>query len=407
MRAAPATPSPHFVTPHLLDGLTLGKIVLIREKLLKAQAAGAKVFRFESGDPNFDCSPHVLEALGAAARAGKTHYIPNAGIPELRAALFEKATRGNRIPLRSPEDVFVTNGAMHALFAVFQCLLDPGDEVLVPDPMWTEVVENIKLARGVPVGVPLTPEREFQYTAEEVGKRVTPRTKVLFLNTPHNPTGAVIPESELLKLLELARAHDLFVVSDEAYEDVVFPPFKHVSIASLEPLRADKIVSVFSFSKSHAMSGLRVGYLTTANDVLHERLQKVLRCSINGVNSLGQWAALAALSGSAGFQARMREEYLERREILVAALESIPGFTPFRSRGSFFVWAKVDPALLSRHGLPDVDALSSALAAAGIGSSPGDAFGHSCEDYIRFSFSCATPMVREGAAALKAFFKIS
>jgi aspartate aminotransferase len=151
---------------HLLDSLSLGKIVLIREQLLKAQASGVIVYRLESGDPNFSLAPHVLTALQTAAAQGKTHYIPNAGIPELRRALWEKVKAKNSIAVPSPENIFVTNGAMHALFVTFQCILNPGDEVIVPDPMWTEVVENIKLARGVPVGVPLRAENDFQYVPQ-------------------------------------------------------------------------------------------------------------------------------------------------------------------------------------------------------------------------------------------------
>ena len=151
------------VTAHPLDQISLGKIVQIRERLLKSQAAGAQVFRLESGDPSFSVAPHILEAIGRAAATGKTHYIPNNGIPELRTALAEKLVRKNGMRGVTADDIFVTNGAMHALYATFGALLTPGDEVIIPDPMWTEVGENIRLAGGVTVGVPLHAGREFEY----------------------------------------------------------------------------------------------------------------------------------------------------------------------------------------------------------------------------------------------------
>lgn len=386
---------------HFLDSLSLGKIVQIRERILKAQAEGKKVFRFESGDPNFSLAPHVTLALKKAADEGKTHYIPNAGIPELRKAIKNKLAQKNGIHLPSTENVFVTNGAMHALFCAFQCLVQAGDEVIVPDPMWTEVVENIKVARGTPVAVPLREESGFQYLPQEIEKRITAKTKAIFLNTPHNPTGAVLPKSTLLEILRMARQNNLWIISDEAYEDVIFAPNTHTSIASLAPDYQHRIVSVFSFSKSHAMSGLRTGYLTATDETLMERLHKIMRCSINGVNSVAQWTAVAAIEGDQSYISGMLAEYKERREIMVEALTGIPGLKPFVPQGSFFVWATLTPALYQRLGVKDADELSNTLAALGMGSSPGDAFGTTCADAIRFSFSCSTQMVREGSAVLR------
>jgi aspartate aminotransferase len=386
---------------HFLDSLSLGKIVQIRERILKAQSEGKKVFRFESGDPNFGLAPHITTALKKAADEGKTHYIPNAGIPELRKAIRSKLANKNHIELPSVENVFVTNGAMHALFCAFQCLLQAGDEVIVPDPMWTEVVENIKVARGTPVAVPLREESGFQYLPAEIEKRITANTKAIFLNTPHNPTGAVLPKSTLLEIIRMAKKHGLWIVSDEAYEDVIFAPHTHISIASLAPEYLHRIISVFSFSKSHAMSGLRTGYLTATDETLMERLHKIMRCSINGVNSIAQWTAVAALEGDQSHIPQMLGEYLQRRDIMIEALTGISGIQPFVPQGSFFIWATLQPSLYQRLGVKDADELSSTLAGLGMGSSPGDAFGATCADAIRFSFSCSTQMVKEGSTLLR------
>lgn len=368
---------------------------------MDAAATGTRVYRFESGDPNFSLAPHVRDAVGAAADAGRTHYIPNNGIPELRAALAHKVRTRNGVAGVTADDVFVTNGAMHALFVTFSCLLRPGDEVIVPDPMWTEVVENVRLAGGVPIGIPLRAEDEFAYRPEAIARAITPRTRAIFINTPHNPTGAVLGEERLRAILDIAREHGLWVISDEAYEDVLFAPATHVSVASLAPDYAERIVSIFSFSKSHAMSGLRTGYIVARDPVLRDRIPKLLRCTINGVNSLAQWAALAAVSGDGEYVRAMGDEYQMRRDLMLEALSGIPGVRPFVPRGTFFLWVELDPALYARLGVSGADELSSMLAARGIGSAPGDAFGESCADAIRFAFSCSTEMVREGSAVLR------
>jgi aspartate aminotransferase len=223
----------------------------------------------------------------------------------------------------------------------------------------------------------------------------------IFLNTPQNPTGAVLSEQTLREIAEIAKRHDLWLVSDEAYEDVIYAPHKHFSIGSLIPDHGEKVISIFSFSKSYAMSGLRTGYIVTKSPLLHDRIPKLLRCTINGVNSLAQWAALAAVTGDQSQLAQMRAEYLERRDTLIAALSSVEGVRPFTPRGAFYVWAELDPAIYQRLGVADAAELSDKLAAIGIGSAPGVAFGQTCDDAIRFAYSCATPMVKEGAEAVR------
>lgn len=390
--------------PHAnpLDAISLGKIVQIREALLRAQAKGARVIRFESGDPSFAAAPHVLEAIAAAGAAGKTHYVPNDGIPELRAALAEKLRTKNGIEGVTPHDVFITNGAMHALYVVFGTLLGPGDEVIIPDPMWTEVAENIRLAGGVPVRVSVEAATEYTYDAGAIGRAVTPATRAIFVNSPHNPTGSVLSRESLEAIVTLARERGLYIVSDEAYEDILFAPHVHHSAAAVAGDWHERVISVFSFSKSHAMSGLRTGYIVTGSPLLKQRIQKLLRCTINGVNSLAQWGALAALTGPQDHLMAMRDEYLTRRDALVGALTGIDGVLPFTPCGAFYVWAELSPNVYERLGVANADALSARLAQNGIGSAPGDAFGEHCTHAIRFAFSCDTAMVREGASLLRA-----
>lgn len=387
--------------PHPLDRISLGKIVQIRERLFEAQARGARVFRLESGDPSFSPPPHVIEALAEAARAGKTHYIPNNGIPELRAALARKVEEKNKIQGVSASDVFVTNGAMHALNILFAALLRPGDEVIVPDPMWYEAVENVKLAGGTPVPIALSRAEGYQYAPEAIEAALTPATVAIFLNTPHNPTGAVIPEEGLRRIVEVARSRGLWIISDEAYEDVVYEPARHTSLARLAPDYGERILSVFSFSKTHAMAGLRTGYVVARSPLLKDRLPKLIRCTINGVNSVTQWGALAAVSGDQSHVEAMRREYRHRRDLLVGALQGIEGVRVFPPQGTFFLWVEMEPSVLQRLGVASTDELAWKLADEGIGSVPGDGFGTSGVNALRLAFSCATEMVEAGAARLR------
>lgn len=381
-----------------LDLISFGKIVQIREKISQQMIKGKKVFRFESGDPDFSVAPHVAEAITKALHDGKTHYISNEGIAELRKALSEKCVTKNNLDV-TPQDIFVTNGAMHALFVVFQCLLTDGDEVIVPEPLWTEIGENIRLAGGVLSKVSLTQENNYSYSLDAIKQKITPRTKAIFVNSPHNPTGALVPEEELRKIAEFAAQSNLYLVSDEAYEDLVFEG-KHFSSASAIP-HYHKTISIFSFSKSHAMTGLRVGYIVTKNTALQTNIQKILRCSVNGINSLAQWGALAAVQGSDEHLKHMLKEYKKRRDIFCDALTGIDGLKIFKPHGAFYLWCTVDFAAFEHLNLRTMTDFSNYLIERGIGNAPGDSFGTNCDTAIRFAFSGSTQMIQEGSIILR------
>lgn len=381
-----------------IESISFGKIVQIREQLLKLQASGKKVYRLESGDPSFSIAPNIMEAMEKALREGKTHYIPNDGIPDLRKALATKLKNQNNI-LCSDQDIFVTNGAMHALYVTFQCLLEEGEEVIVPEPLWTEIGENIRLAGGVLNSVTLRKENNYTYSYDEIAKRINSKTKAIFINSPQNPTGAVQSKNELARIAELAAEHGLWLISDEAYEDLVFEG-EHFSPASAIQ-EYTKTISIYSFSKSHAMSGLRVGYIVSKEKHFQSRLQKLLRCTVNGINSVAQWGALAAVQGNQNHLQYMLAEYKNRRDIMYNALSQISGLIPFKTQGAFYLWCEVDPNLLKQLKFQSVAQLSDLLAENGIGSAPGEAFGATCAHAIRFAFSCETKMVEEGVAALR------
>lgn len=385
---------------HVVDEISLGAIVQVRDRLLEQQRLGRKVLRLESGDPSFDIPPHVREAIEKALRNGHTHYTPSTGILPLREAIFRKVTTENGLSVPDPDHVLVTNGAMHGLYVVFRALLDPGDEVILPDPMWTEVGEHIRLAGGIPRPVRLRPEHDYIWQIEEVEAAITSRTRLIYVNTPHNPTGAVLRREHLQALVELAVRYNLTLVSDEAYEHVLFDGERHISIGSLDGAR-ERTISVFSMSKSYAMSGLRLGYVVVPQALWLERLKKLVRCTINGVNSITQYGAVAALTGPQEATRAMAAEYQKRRDLLYAAVEASPYLRAFKPKGAFYLWAQITPEWPGYRGQRDDWSMTNYLIdRAGIGSTPGTAFGAAGEGHIRFAFSCATEQVEEAARLL-------
>lgn len=386
---------------HILDSISFGAIVAVRDRLLDQQASGRKIYRLESGDPSFDVPAYVREAIVAALENGHTHYTASTGILPLRKAIVTKVRRDNGLPIDDADQVLVTNGGMHALYITFRALLEPGDEVVLPDPMWTEIAENIRLAGGVPVRCPLDLSSPLPYGAATIERHLTPRTKAIFLNTPHNPTGTVLSKEDLLEIVDLAKQHDLRIISDEAYEHVIFDGIEHVSIGSL-PGAGDRTISLFSMSKSYAMSGLRVGYIAATDPVFLERCKKLLRCTINGVNSATQFGAAAALEGPQDATRAMRLEYQARRDLLLKGLDGVTALHPVVPRGSFFLWLRIDPAWDGYNGARDDWAMTNFLIdEGGVGCSPGTAFGPSGEGCVRLAFSCDRTQVEQATAIIR------
>jgi aspartate aminotransferase len=384
-------------TRNQVDRIELGGIVTIRDALLEQQRQGRKVFRLESGDPSFSIPAHVAEALIKAVRDGHTHYTAGAGIPALREALFHKLTRKNRLPLAGPEQVLVTNGAMHGLYIAFRAILEPGDEVIVPDPTWTETADNVVLAGGAVVRVP-TPPANYRYTAALIASHLTRRTRALVVNSPHNPTGAVATAAEIAGIVELAAQHGLWVVADEAYEDILFDGRTHVSPGSLG---YERVISIYSFSKSYAMSGLRLGYVACTDPRILERMTKLLRCTINGVNSATQHAGVAAILGPQEHLAAMVAEYQLRRDLLWEGVRQTRWLEPVKPEGAFYLWAKIDPSWPGYQGETSGWAMTRFLMDTyGVGSAPGEVFGQAGAGHVRFAFACSTEQVREAAQLL-------
>jgi aspartate aminotransferase len=363
----------------------------IREVMNLAWEVGDAI-RLEVGDPSFPTPPHVIDASARAARDGWTGYVPSAGIGELREAIAEKLRKHNRVEVE-PSQVIVTAGGIGAIHAAMHTVLEPGDEVLLPDPGWPNFRMIAGLLRAPERLYPLRPEHGFIPDVADLERACGPRARALLINSPSNPLGTIIPSERLLEILEFARARDLWVISDECYDQITFDG-GFVSAASLgDP---ERVLSCFTFSKTYAMTGWRVGYLAgpPRAAALGDKLQQAL---VSCINAPAQMAALAALSGPQDVVEEMRDTYRERRDALVALLAE-HGLACQPPRGAFYAWVDVrGRAETCREFALEL------LRRERVAVAPGTAFGPAGEGWVRLSLASDTADLLEGARRMARF----
>lgn len=360
----------------------------IREIMDLAWQVG-DVIHLEVGEPNFETPTHVCEAAARAAVSGATRYTPNAGIPELRSAIADKVNERNALSA-SADQVVVSAGAVEALYASLVTVLSPGDEILLPDPGWPNFRMMTNLLGATPVFYGLRPENGFRPDPDEVESLISPRTRVLLLNTPSNPLGVVLDRDELVALLDVAATADLWVVSDECYDELTFDGGL-VSPASLGHEAA--VITAYSFSKTYAMTGWRVGYAVVPDD-LAVHLAKVQEPLISCVNAVAQHAAVAAVTGPQDAVQEMRSAYRRRRDVAmeVAGERLLPFVRP---SGAFYFWVDVRAAGGTSHELALRLVRDHHVAMA-----PGTAFGGRGEGWMRVSLANTADAIRTGLHAL-------
>lgn len=366
------------------------------------ELAGERVLHLERGEPDFDTPPHVVEALAKAARDGATHYPDQRGEPRLREALVAKLARENAIATH-PDDLVITAGGTHGLFLAMQALLSAGDELLVLSPHWMAVPKLVGFVAGatwrsLPVYLEVG---EGDWSPEAFADRLRaalgPATRGIYLNTPNNPTGVVLSRAHLEALAEVAIERDLWVLSDEAYEHLLYDGATHVSLASL-PGMAERTLSIFTFSKSYAMTGWRLGYVV-APPALRAVFGPLLAFyTTHGVFPAAQLAGLAAVTGPQDCVAAMRAAYDERRRLLLAGLRDCPAIRVPEPRGAFYAFANVRAA----RGDRDVWALVDSWLELGVAALPGTAFGPSFGDWVRLAVCTRREDVAEAARRLAA-----
>jgi aspartate/methionine/tyrosine aminotransferase len=339
----------------------------------------------EIGDPDFDTPEHISAAAQRAMRDGWTRYTATTGLLSLREALCEKLAKRNGIRA-APSEVVVTAGSTSGLAVVIRALCDPGDEVLVPDPGWPNYMMMCTGARAVPVRYPLEPSAGFQPDVQRRERLVTPRTKVLLINSPSNPTGCVFTRDAMSALVEFAQRHDLYLIGDEVYEEIIFEG-EHVSPFNLTDDR--RVISVFSFSKTYAMTGWRLGYLVASEDIV-ANCNKVQEGYVACASAISQKAAEAALAGPQACVAAMRAAYLRRRDLACSLLEqhSAAYYTP---RGAFYLMIDV-----RADSADDMAFCKSLLQQERVALAPGSTFGDVSRGWVRVSLAASEANIRTG-----------
>jgi aspartate aminotransferase len=362
------------------------------------RARGVDLADFGAGEPDFPTPEHIVRAAIRALEQGRTKYTPTAGIGPLREAICKWHATQFGSSYTVPECV-VTVGGKHAIFNAFCALISHGDEVLIPAPYWVTYPDIVKFAGGTPVTIMTDPSDGFRLRASEVARAITPRTKLLIVNSPSNPSGAVVPPDEFARIYEVCRENNVWLMTDECYSHFVYGDEKPFSLASL-PGTKPNIIVAGSFSKTFAMTGWRVGY-ALAPEPLVSAMIKLQSQSTSNPTSIAQYAALEAMTGPMDMVAVMLAEYDSRRKHIVAGLRALPGVTCTEPGGAFYAYPGVAAHL--RNGVTDTTALSKLLLERqNLVVVPGDAFG--TPGYLRFSYATSMDRIDEGLRRLKIFF---
>src|ERR1700727_772626 len=375
-----------------LDEGGCSDIVQVRNKVMELRGAGQKVHAFHGGEPFFDTPTSIKYALIGAAVENKTRYPPSSGVEPLRQAIAAKLNDRNKLEV-SAENVIVTVGGAHALYVAFQAVRDPGDDVLLFSPYWTPIREMITSCQARALLVPTATARSAGLT-RTLEDFTTPNTRAIYYNTPQNPTGTVFSRAEAEEVAAFAREHDLIVIADEAYEDLVYEG-EHFSIASL-PDMAERTISTFTFSKSYGMTGWRVGD-AVANEPFMTGLRKLVLYSVNGVSTMTQWAALEALRIPRSEIDARGEEYRPRRDLLANRLNEV-GLPCEMPQGAFYAFPRV-----TKISKDSPNAARMLLTKAHVATIPGVVFGGQGEGHVRFGYAIDPRAIEEGLTALKKY----
>jgi aspartate aminotransferase len=375
----------------------------ITAKANALKAAGHDIVGFGAGEPDFDTPQNVKDAAVRAIAAGQTKYTPSSGTPALKSAIIAKLARDNGLTYK-PNEIIASCGAKHSIYNALQAILNPGDEVLIPKPYWVSYPEQVKLAGGVPVAV--STNSSFLTSAEELGRHITPRTRLLIINSPSNPTGAALSSDALRQIADLVVSRNLLVLSDEIYEKIYYGDEPLVSIASFGDEIKKRTITINGLSKSHSMTGWRIGYAATEAPIV-SAMSRIQDQSTSNPCSITQAAAVEALNGPQDAVEMMRLEFLRRRNVIVRLLNEIPGVTCNVPGGAFYVFPKVsdvygktwktaDGSVRTITGSDDfAEYLLTAVLVAVV---PGSGFG--ADEYVRLSYATSMANIEKGLARI-------
>jgi aspartate aminotransferase len=379
-----------------ISQVTPSLTLAISAKAKAMKADGLDVCSFSAGEPDFDTPDHIRAAAKAALDEGKTRYGPAAGEPKLREAIAQKLQTDNNL-CYGAENIIVTNGGKQSLFNLMLALIEPGDEVLIPAPYWLSYPEMVKLAEGTPVILPTTAETGLRVTADQIRRAVTPKTKLLILNSPSNPTGMVYTPDEIRAIADVVVEKNLWVVSDEIYEKILYDGAKHLSIGAAGPEIYERTLTSSGFAKTYAMTGWRIGYLAGPPQII-QAVTTIQGHSTSNVCTFAQYGAIAAYEGSQDCVQQMLSAFAQRRQFILDAINTIPGLSCPKPDGAFYVFINI-----SKTGMKSLDFCSALLESHQVAAIPGIAFG--ADDHIRLSYATDMDSIRKGMERLEAFVK--
>jgi aspartate aminotransferase len=379
-----------------VNQVTPSLTLTIDAKAKAMKAAGVDICSFSAGEPDFDTPTHIKAAAQKALEQGKTRYGPAAGEPELRAAIADKLLADNQLDY-SAKNILVTNGGKQSLFNLMMALLDPGDEVIIPAPFWVSYPEMVKLAAGIPVIVQTDLSSGFKLKPDQLRAAITPKTRLLVLNSPSNPTGMVYTPDEIRALAEVVVESGIWVVSDEIYEKILYDGAVHLSIGAVSHAAFDRTIISSGFAKAYAMTGWRVGYLAGPIELI-EAASNIQGHSTSNVCTFAQYGAIAALTGAQDCIGTMLQAFAQRRQVMLARLNQMPGVTCPKPDGAFYVFPDI-----SKTGLKSLDFAAMLLEQHQVAVIPGIAFGN--DDCVRLSYATGLSTIEKGLDRLEAFVR--
>ncbi|MBX7157836.1 MAG: pyridoxal phosphate-dependent aminotransferase [Verrucomicrobiae bacterium] len=377
-----------------IQEVTPSQTLAIDAKAKQLKAAGEDVLSFAAGEPDFDTPEHIKAAAMGALEAGFTKYTPSSGIPELRQAIADKLKEDNGLDYK-PSQIIVNCGAKHSCFNAMMAVLNEGDEVLIPAPYWLSYPEMVRIAGGEPYIVPTTAENGYKLTPELFRENISPGTKMVILNSPGNPTGSVYTEAELVELAEIALEEEIYILSDEIYEKLIYGDAKAVSIASFSKGIYDMTLTVNGFSKAYAMTGWRLGYVA-APEHIAAAIDSLQSHSTSHPTSFAQKGALAALRGPQDCVAHMRDEFDTRRQRMVELLRGISGVKVTEPQGAFYVLPDI-----SQFRLGSQEFAEKLLEKHKVAVVPGIAFGD--DNTVRLSYAASLEQIESGLERFSRF----
>lgn len=356
------------------------------------------VISFALGEPDFTTADNIIDAGCEALKRGETHYTPNAGILPLRQAIAKRAKTKNNVDLNPEDEIIVTGSGMEALILTMMAIINPGDEIIVSNPYWSNYVSQIRMCGGIPKLVDVYEEDGFAYNPDNLRKAINKNTKAILLNSPANPTGGVVERDVLEEIAAIAKKYDLLVISDEVYQYFIYDGAEFVSIASLEGMK-ERTIIVDSFSKAYAMTGWRIGFSAGPEEII-QKMIKLQENVISCVNSATQYAAIEAIEGPQESLEYMINKYKQRRTLMVDGINDIDGLSCISPKGAFYVFANI-----SKTGMTSEEFALELLKKAKVVVVPGSGFGTAGEGFVRISYATSEENINEGLKRIKNFME--